>query len=265
MYRIASLSTATLILLGELAAIALPQPDEATFERFVEWRKLSENKELGDVDALTRYKAKLKANGVSEAVLNVTARFLFKRMMQEEADLWNKILTNPNPGFNTNENQLLADAIRDRKPGRALDVDMGQGRNAIFLAQKGWEVTGFDIADKGLALARRKAEEAGVRINTILTSDVEFDFGKDQWDLIAIIYPLEKRTIHRARDALKSGGIVVVEGFHSDVAKAGIRWETNELLKALDGFRVLRYEDAIGVADFGKNSVRLVKIIAQKP
>src|SRR6266849_5460742 len=81
------------------------------------WRKLSENKELGDVDALTRYKAKLKANGVSEAVLNVTARFLFKRMMQEEADLWNKILTNPNPGFNTNENQLLADAIRDRKPG----------------------------------------------------------------------------------------------------------------------------------------------------
>ena len=192
------------------------------------------------------------------------AKVLFKRMMQEEADLWNKLLTNPNPGFNTSPNQLLADAIRNRKPGRALDVDMGQGRNAIFLAQKGWEVTGFDIADKGLSLARQNAVKAGVKINTVLTSDVEFDFGKDYWDLIAIIYPLEKRTVHRAREALKSGGIVVVEGFHSDVSKAGIRWETNELLKALDGFRVLRYEDALGIADFGKNSVRLVKIIAPK-
>ena len=207
-----------LLLIG-LVAVALPQPDETTVDRFVEWRKQPDNKDLADLDALTSYKAKLKADGISESAAEAIAKGLFKRMMQDEADLWNKILTSPNPGFNTNPNQLLADAIRDRKPGKALDVDMGQGRNAIFLAQRGWDVTGFDIADKGLALAKQQADQAGVKINTILTSGVEFDFGRDRWDLIAIIYPLEKRTVHRAREALKSGGIVVVEGFHSDVAK----------------------------------------------
>src|SRR6266702_1489245 len=96
-----------LVLIG-LAAVALPQPDETTFDRFVKWRRQSENKDLGDLDALTRYKAKLKANGVSEAAAEAIAKGLFKTMMQDEADLWNKILTNPNPGFNTNPNQLLA-------------------------------------------------------------------------------------------------------------------------------------------------------------
>jgi hypothetical protein len=47
-------------------------------------------------------------------------------------------------------NQLLVEAVRHRKPGTALDVGMGQGRNAIFLAKEGWEVTGFDSADEGV-------------------------------------------------------------------------------------------------------------------
>jgi hypothetical protein len=125
---------ATVFLLLGLASIARPQPDIATFDRFVEWRKQSGNQDLADLDALTNYKAKLRADGVNESVLDAIAKALFKRMMQDEADLWNKILTNPNPPFDTKPNQLLADAIRDRKPGRTLDVDMGQGRNAIFLA-----------------------------------------------------------------------------------------------------------------------------------
>src|SRR5260370_4164095 len=51
--------------------------------------------------------------------------------------------------FSRNPNGFLVEMTRQRKPGRALDVGMGQGRNSIFLAQQGWDVTGFDPADEG--------------------------------------------------------------------------------------------------------------------
>ncbi len=64
--------------------------------------------------------------------------------------MFNNIYSNA-PGFSTNANALLVSAVTGRKPGRALDVGMGQGRNAVFLAVEGWNVTGFDISDVGLA------------------------------------------------------------------------------------------------------------------
>ena len=54
--------------------------------------------------------------------------------------------------------------VEERKPGRALDVGMGEGRNAVFLALKGWDVTGFEISDEGVAIAQRNARAAGVNI-----------------------------------------------------------------------------------------------------
>ena len=54
-----------------------------------------------------------------------------------DRERWNKTFANPNPVFNTKPNAFLADAIKGRKPGKALDIGMGQGRNSIFLAQQG--------------------------------------------------------------------------------------------------------------------------------
>lgn len=62
---------------------------------------------------------------------------------------------------------VLIKALDDRRlrgPGRALDVGCGTGDNAIELASRGFEVTGVDIADRPLALAREKAAEAGVAV-----------------------------------------------------------------------------------------------------
>ena len=75
-----------------------------------------------------------------------------------------------------------------RKPGRALDVGMGQGRNAIYLAQQGWDVSGFDPADKAVALAQQEAKRLGVSLRTQIVGDDEFDFGRNQWDLIVLSY-----------------------------------------------------------------------------
>ena len=62
---------------------------------------------------------------------------------------------------------FLADVVKNQPHGRALDVSMGQGRNALFLASLGWKVTGIDISDEGIRQAR---EAAATRQLSILHS-----------------------------------------------------------------------------------------------
>ena len=183
---------------------------------------------------------------------------------RDEGVFYDSIYANPSRKFLTNPNRLLAEAAAHLEPGRALDVGMGQGRNAIHLARLGWDVTGFDTSQNGLAEAQKAAAAAKVTIHTILSSDEEFGFGTEQWDLIAIIYPIEKRSVYRVRQALRQGGIIVVECSHKDGANAPFEYETNELLKIFDGFRILKYEDVVAEYEWARKQLRLVRLIAQK-
>jgi 2-polyprenyl-3-methyl-5-hydroxy-6-metoxy-1,4-benzoquinol methylase len=190
---------------------------------------------------------------------------LTKRLDADEVSFWNRFYSGTRPRFNTQPNQLLVDAVQGRDPGQALDVAMGQGRNSVFLAQQGWAVTGFDLSTRALEIAQQQAEEAGVKIHTVLAKDQDFDFGKDQWDLIALLYLMEKRSFARAREALKPGGLVIVEGFHQDVRGPSVRFTSEELLERFAGFQILHYEEVEDRADWGNRKVRLVRLVAQKP
>lgn len=170
--------------------------------------------------------------------------------------------------FTREPNALLVDAVRDRKPGRALDVGMGNGRNAIFLAGRGWEVTGFDSADEGVRQAKSEAARLGLRFQADVKTFDEFDFGIDAWDLIVLTYEPTKLLAPRVSRALRPGGIVVVEDRHVDTRRvwpAGT-FENNELISLFAGLRILRYEDAWAVPDWSASKVRerLVRLIAEK-
>jgi hypothetical protein len=58
----------------------------------------------------------------------------------------------------------------------------------VFLALKGWVVTGFDASDEGFATAQRNATRAGVKINAVRETEAAFDYGAGQWDLIVFTY-----------------------------------------------------------------------------
>lgn len=73
-------------------------------------------------------------------------------------------------------------------PLTALDVGMGLGRNAIYLAQQGWTVTGFDPADKAVAQANEAARKSGVSLTTVVQGSEDFDFGTNRWDLVLLSY-----------------------------------------------------------------------------
>jgi 2-polyprenyl-3-methyl-5-hydroxy-6-metoxy-1,4-benzoquinol methylase len=106
----------------------------------------------------------------------------------EKRDYWDKVFSSPHLDINRAPSRLLQDAVRDRQPGAALDLGMGEGRNAIFLARLGWRVTGVDLSDVALAQAKKHAEEAGVPLQATLADLDQYDIGRARWDLIALFY-----------------------------------------------------------------------------
>jgi SAM-dependent methyltransferase len=186
-----------------------------------------------------------------------------------EIERWNRILTAPNPTFNTAPHAFLVQMTRTLKPGRALDAGMGQGRNTIYLAQHGWE-RGFDPADRAVAAAKDQAEKLGVKITAHIDTMDSFDWGQNQWDLIVLSYVGARGLAGEVSRSLRPDGMVVVEGFHRDATKTasiggGVVFDTNELPQLFPGLRVVRYEDAIDKADFGGNETRVVRLAAVKP
>ena len=118
----------------------------------------------------------------------------------------------------------------------------------------------------GLAKARAAATAQGVTIDAVHASDQEFDFGHDRWDLIALLYAIEKRSVFRVKTALRPGGLVVVEAAHREASGAEWEFESNELLRIFEGFTILKYEELMGAYDWAPGKpLRMVRLVAQKP
>ncbi|KAF0217124.1 MAG: type 11 [Geobacteraceae bacterium] len=175
--------------------------------------------------------------------------------------------------FNHEPNAFLVNMVRGMKPGKALDVAMGTGRNAIYLATLGWDVTGFDNSEMDVNMAVENARVSGTKINTIVQDAAVFDYGKNKWDLVVLSYvPFDRIMVDRVYESLKPGGIVMVEFFHRDSQKMRIlpddpTFADNELLQIFSKYRILHYEDVLAKQDWGlaegsKN--RLVRLWAQK-
>lgn len=256
-----SLSALAIVIACIIAAAAEGAIDgAAAYKAFLKWQK-SNAAGLNWDQTIDKYRTKLKAEGLSADAVDNTLSIVEAR---DEAVLYNPAFEKA-PAFSTKPSQLLVDAVANLPPGKALDVGVGQGRNAIYLAQKGWDVTGFDVAEAGLRKAQEQAEALKVRIKTELLSDLEFDFGKDRWDLIAIIYAIEKRSVFKVHDALKPGGLVVIEASHKEGAGASFEYDSNELLHLFARFRIVKYEDTVATHDWMGTKLRLVRLIAQKP
>ena len=80
---------------------------------------------------------------------------------QQALERWNKEFAGPlEENLNRQPNAGLVAAIAGRPAGRALDLRTGEGRNAIYLAERGWDVTGVDLSDVAVAQAREERRRA---------------------------------------------------------------------------------------------------------
>ena len=102
--------------------------------------------------------------------------------------------------------------------GRVLSLADGQGRNGVYLAGLGHQVTGVDSSAIGLEMARQLALERGVRIETIVADLAAFDLGRECWDGIVSIFchlppPVRKDLLRRVVDGLRPGGVFIMEAY----------------------------------------------------
>jgi SAM-dependent methyltransferase len=142
-------------------------------------------------------------------------------------------------------------AYVDAAPGdRALDIATGTGRNAVFLAEQGYEVDAIDQSGEGLRITRERAEERGVggRLTLTQADAKEYDYPESEYDLVTISF---FRTLDRLNDikaALNPGGVLFYQHhLRSPDATVGpsgsrYRFRANELLHACLDLTVLQFE-----------------------
>jgi SAM-dependent methyltransferase len=257
-------------------ANAQPQPShEEMWKEFLEWLPKAPSVDGPPSALFIAYRDLLIKTGIT--IKEADERLdVLRRMHRERPDAWrvmfNIIYASKNPSYVTEPNALLISTVEGRKPGRALDIGMGQGRNSVFLALKWWDATGFDLSDEGIAIARRNAERAGVKINAIVGSEDAFDYGTEQWDLIVFVYePFPISTtpyVQRLHRSLRTGGIIVIEGFGEEEGvknRPTTAIDPGRLLAAFKDFRLIHYQDVVASPDWGgPKPRRLVRMVAEK-
>ncbi len=187
--------------------------------------------------------------------------------------VWNDLFAK-REGKDHQFNKFLAEAVEGLPPGKALDIGMGQGRNSLFLAALGWEVTGFDISEVGVKQAQAEAAKRGLKVDARVGDVDKFNYGKARWDLVLGMYMHEylNRNAAKVVASLKPGGVLVVEGIHRDIDKNNLQGErygyrNNELPKLFAALRVRYYEDTVAQADWdrsGGKPVPVVRLLAVK-
>ena len=195
--------------------------------------------------------------------------------------MWDERFSEPGFAYGTEPNGFLA-SVADRIPmGHVLSLAEGEGRNAVYLAGLGYEVTAVDASTVGLAKAERLATERGVSMTTVHADLAEFEIQPDAWQGIVSIFchlpPVVRAALHeRCLRGLAPGGAFVLEGFtprQLELATGGPK--SIELLIGLPALRHelrgLRFEIAREIersateGKYHRGKVAVVQVLATKP
>lgn len=162
-------------------------------------------------------------------------------------------------------NRFLVDEVAELSPGRALDVACGEGRNAVWLAERGWTVTAVDFSSVALDKGRQVAEARGVEVDWVEADVATYLPERGAYDLVALLYlhlPADQRAVVlercaaslappiRSEGASGLGGTLLGLGHdrrNLDEGVGGpqdpaILWDADEVVAQLPGLRVVRAE-----------------------
>ena len=128
---------------------------------------------------------------------------------------WNARYAQKELVWSAEPNRLFAAEVAGLPPGRALDLACGEGRNAVWLAERGWRVTGVDFSDVALAKAAELAAARGVDAEWVVADLLDYEPEPRSFDLVAVLYLQLSRddVLHAVRAAVKAvapGGMLVV-------------------------------------------------------
>jgi SAM-dependent methyltransferase len=153
---------------------------------------------------------------------------------------WDERYSEPGFAYGTAPNEFLASVVDKIPQGKILSLAEGEGRNAVYLASLGYEVTGVDGSEVGLRKAVELATEHGVTITTIHADLSKFEIEPEQWDGIIACYCHLPSAIriplhHAAVWGLKPGGVFVLEAFSKEQLAYGTGGpQSLDMLMSLD-------------------------------
>ncbi|HEV2482069.1 MAG TPA: class I SAM-dependent methyltransferase [Puia sp.] len=141
-----------------------------------------------------------------------------KENKDEYKNMWDSRYKNAEYVYGTAPNDFFRERLEKMKPGVLLMPADGEGRNGVFAAQKGWEVTSLDFSIEAKTKALQLAGEKGVSIDYVVGDLEQLDFPKEAFDAIGLIYAHfskeKKSALHRKlSNYLKPGGTVIFEAF----------------------------------------------------
>jgi tellurite methyltransferase len=187
--------------------------------------------------------------------------------VEADRSQWDQVYDQENYVYGKEPAEILVENVDILPVGRALDIAMGEGRNAVFLAKKGFVVDGVDISEMGIRKAKRLAKESKVEISTTVADLNTYSIKPESYEVILNIDYLQRSLIPQIKRGLKRGGVVVFENQTVDQLKlpgsAGIRrdylLDVGELKELFKDFKILHYSEK----NDGKHAV--AKLVAMKP
>jgi SAM-dependent methyltransferase len=206
--------------------------------------------------------------------------------MNDQATFWNERYRGEEFAFGTAPNEFLVSQAHHLKPGlRVLVPGDGEGRNGVWLAERGLIVDTVDVSPLGVAKARRLAEERGVEINATLADLLTWAWPRDAYDVAAALYihffDTDRPAMHRAMlDALKPGGILILEAFRLEQLElqkmhrsggpktADMLYSKAKLAEDFTEFSILHLEEAVVELDEGhrhSGKAAIIRAVVRKP
>lgn len=153
----------------------------------------------------------------------------------------------------------LEHVVEHQGGGRALDVATGAGRNALYLADHGYDVDAVDVSREGLEIASERAEDRDLTVNWIHADVDSYVFPRRTYDLVSIGYYYNMNRFSGIKDAVAEGGYLVYRHHlktDADDARGpddpSVRMESNELLHALLGMTVVLYREERTTTETGR-------------
>lgn len=165
--------------------------------------------------------------------------------------------------------------------GTALAIAEGEGRNAVYLAEQGMEVTAWDLAASGLEKAQRLAKKRGVPLNTEQVDLAQAEWLEAQWDEIICVFghfpkSVQQSTFNGIRRALKPGGYFLMEVYSDKQPAYGsggpkepaLLYTAEQVLQAFGDYRIVHLFTGEAVrheGDLHNGLSHVIQLAAQKP
>lgn len=196
--------------------------------------------------------------------------------------MWDERYQQNAPVYGDAPNDFLVEQVGLLRPGTCLCLAEGQGRNAVWLASRGFSVTAVDLSSVGMAKAQEFAEARGVRLVTAVGDLAHYDLGDESWDNIVSIFghlPSKlRRDVHRrVIEALRPGGIFLLEAYTPDQLEtagtggpsdADMLLTVEKLTAELNGLEILLAREVVrqvNEGEFHKGEGAVVQFVARKP